>query len=85
MHVPMLLEVCRAILPDWPGWALDVLLVMTACLILSFCLLSFYTGKEENSSRLADSKNPGGKEQEFDKFRKQYLRVYLVIMLADWM
>jgi len=81
----MLLEMVRVILPDWPTWALEVLLVMTTCLILSAYLLSFYTGDAENSSRLADAKKHVGKQQEFDKFRMQYLSVYLVIMLADWM
>ena len=85
LPVPMLLEIGRAILPDWPMWALEVLLVMTACLILSFYLLSFYSGDAENSSLLVDSKKHVGKQQEFDKFKKQYLSVYLVIMLADWM
>jgi len=79
------LDVARAFLPAWPDWALEVLLAMTALLILTSALVSFYTGDAENSSKQSDTTEDGEKHIRFDKFRKQYLGVYLVIMLADWM
>lgn len=81
----MLLETVRGVLPDWPGWALDVLLLMSALLIFTVTVLSFYRSDGANTSRHSDAKKHGEKHLEFDKFRKQYLAVYLVIMLADWM
>lgn len=85
MQMARILETSRAILPDWPGWALKVLLVMTGLLITTLCLLSLVSGDEKNSSKQEDQKKHGQKHLEFDKFRKHYLAVYLVIMLADWM
>jgi hypothetical protein len=87
-----MLDSVRGVLPDWPEWALDVLLVMTVLLITTLVFTSFYTSDDEESAdNTSSSKDPVDAQQrgelhnKFDKFRKNYMAVYLVIMLADWM
>lgn len=72
--------------------ALDVLLIMTACLLVTAIFTQYlYTPKDEEESATIAAQS--GKEkaaratlhQEFDSFRRKYIVVYLVIMLADWM
>jgi uncharacterized protein YpmS len=82
----------RQILPDWPKWAVDILLVMTILLITTLILFSLFQNDDPNSLRDSSSTdNTKGVNQrfeqrkQFEKFRKQYIAVYLVIMLADWM
>jgi MFS family permease len=75
-------------LPDWPEWALDVLLIMTALLITTIFVTSFFTPDDERKD-LDKSTYVKSHHAEihasFNSFRRQYLAVYLVIMLADWM
>jgi len=81
-----MLESVRAILPDWPEWALDVLLVMSALLVAAIIFSSFFTSEEEKESVSIEVDHANKeKVKEFNKFRRQYMAVYLVIMLADWM
>jgi hypothetical protein len=74
--------------------ALDVLLIMTGCLLVTAVLTHFYTPDDEKTtdavSSLANQQAEGKKtranlHKEFDSFRHKYIAVYLVIMLADWM
>lgn len=85
----MVLEAVRAlIVPDWPLWAKDVLLLMTGLLILTIGFSLMYKTDEDeqaSTSKQTDAIKSAEKHREFDKFRKQYLAVYFVIMLADWM
>ncbi|KAG7346078.1 sugar transporter [Nitzschia inconspicua] len=92
MALEALLETTKSFLPDWPGWALDVLLIMTACLLVTMVLTHFYTPDDEktedamNSSSTAKAASARATlHKEFDSFRRKYIAVYLVIMLADWM
>ena len=89
-----LLTAVKGFLPDWPEWALDILIVMTVLLVVTLILTSFYTPEDEVSSPSKDDKNSSSKvksedqkklHKEFDAFRHKYILVYLVIMLADWM
>lgn len=79
------------VLPDWPSWALNLLLVMTAVLTITLTINHFYTPDDEKESaeekKLLESahKTHEALHEEFNNFRWSYLSVYLVIMLADWM
>jgi len=79
------------VLPDWPSWALNLLLTMTAALAVTLVVNHFYTPDDEKESaeekKLLESahKTHEALHEEFNKFRWSYLSVYLVIMLADWM
>lgn len=68
--------------------ALDVLLIMTALLITTIFVTSFFTPDDERKD-LDKSTYVKSHHAEihasFNSFRRQYLAVYLVIMLADWM
>jgi Sugar-tranasporters, 12 TM len=75
--------------------ALDVLLIMTAFLLLTTVLTYFYTPDDEKAEATnTTNANSNGKaaitsranlHKEFDSFRHKYIVVYLIIMLADWM
>jgi predicted MFS family arabinose efflux permease len=61
---------------------------MTALLIVTIVLTSFYTPEDEkanNQSNPAMDSQKAKLHKEFDAFRRKYIVVYLVIMLADWM
>jgi len=84
------------ILPDWPEWALDVLIVMSIFLAITLVVTSLNIPEDEREATKSvdekrDPKTEGLKKSrkelhdEFDRFRRKYILVYLVIMLADWM
>mmetsp|Transcript_36853 Transcript_36853/g.89506 ORF Transcript_36853/g.89506 Transcript_36853/m.89506 type:complete len:483 (-) Transcript_36853:49-1497(-) len=75
-------------LPDWPEWALDVLLIMTALLIATIIVATIFTPEDEEVSSDDNKDNKEGAHHlhdDFLAFRNKYILVYLVIMLADWM
>jgi len=75
-------------LPDWPEWALDALITMAVLLVVVGALTSLYTPEDEKSNDDKAGGNisaQGDLHKKFDAFRRQYILVYLVIMLADWM
>mmetsp|Transcript_16921 Transcript_16921/g.32042 ORF Transcript_16921/g.32042 Transcript_16921/m.32042 type:complete len:492 (-) Transcript_16921:28-1503(-) len=84
-------------LPDWPTWAMQLLFIMAGLLIATHFVSTFVTpADEEEESRNAssDSRKENGivhseryehQHHEFNRFRRKYLTVYLIIMLADWM
>ncbi|KAL3777140.1 hypothetical protein ACHAWO_000920 [Cyclotella atomus] len=88
---PQMTGILSGILPDWPSWALNLLLTMTAVLTITLITNHFYTPDDEKESaeekKLLESshKTHEALHGEFNKFRWSYLSVYLVIMLADWM
>jgi hypothetical protein len=74
--------------------ALDVLLIMTAFLLVTMVVTHFYTPDDEKTDAVTNNVNANNKpsttsranlHKEFDSFRHKYIAVYLVIMLADWM
>lgn len=79
------------VLPDWPTWAVNLLFTMTAALSCTLLVNYFYTPDDETETaeekELLKSTNKThlSLHGEFDTFRRSYLSVYLVIMLADWM
>jgi MFS family permease len=66
---------------------------MTGCLLATMVLTHFYTYEDEQETATTTSSPIKGKDEasrlklhkDFDSFRRQYIVVYLVIMLADWM
>lgn len=83
----MLREI-KTLLPDWPEWALDITLVMSGLLLLTMIFTSFYKPddrKDGSSAAAVTDEDRKGLYQKFDGFRRNYIAVYLVIMLADWM
>ena len=63
---------------------------MTVFLVITIVVTQFlYTAEEEteekSSKESGDEKAKVALKKEFDGFRRKYILVYLVIMLADWM
>ena len=101
----VVLETIKQYLPDWPEWALDILLIMTGLLLISLVVTSLlFTPEDVQEDHDAEEKEKHAKEKhqengtvaqeahhthilhnEFNAFRRQYMIVYLIIMLADWM
>ena len=66
--------------------ALDVLLIMTAFLAITLIVTQFLFNPSESQARVdTEGANAVALKKEFDGFRRKYILVYLVIMLADWM
>mmetsp|Transcript_8323 Transcript_8323/g.18657 ORF Transcript_8323/g.18657 Transcript_8323/m.18657 type:complete len:475 (+) Transcript_8323:234-1658(+) len=84
-------DLLSSVLPEWPSWAVNLLLTMTAALSCTLIINHFYTPDDETESEeekkllKAGHKTHQSLHAEFDTFRRSYLSVYLVIMLADWM
>lgn len=84
-------DLLSGVLPEWPEWAVSLLFTMTTALSFTLITNYFYTPGDEEES-IAEKKllNTAHKSHqtlhaEFNTFRRSYLSVYLVIMLADWM
>jgi len=79
------------LLPEWPAWAVNLLLAMTGVLVVTLLMNYFYTSDDEKTSAKekimlkSTNKTHEDLHSEFNSFRKSYLSVYLVVMLADWM
>jgi len=81
-------EAIKGFLPDWPEWALDILLTMTVLLTITIVVTQYlYVSDDDTESKKEseDEKSKVALKKEFDIFRRKYIMVYLVIMLADWM
>ena len=73
--------------------ALDTLLFMTFLLVVTARISQFYDPeKEDEKTETTSTKNKDGSgddlkhlHDEFHSFRRGYMLVYLIIMLADWM
>ncbi|GKY98487.1 hypothetical protein MPSEU_000806000 [Mayamaea pseudoterrestris] len=83
------LVAAKKVLPDWPEWSLDFLIIMTIMLIVVGGLSLFLTNEEQDAVDVDSTKLEQASKHklnaEFYKFRRQYMIVYWVIMLADWM
>mmetsp|Transcript_2281 Transcript_2281/g.2735 ORF Transcript_2281/g.2735 Transcript_2281/m.2735 type:complete len:479 (+) Transcript_2281:297-1733(+) len=92
-----MLSIITSNLPDWPDWAMKLLMCMAACLCVTFAISSMFSPEESKPKDVTLSqtyaKTTNGQtnktldqlRSEFDVFRNKYIIVYLVIMLADWM
>lgn len=59
---------------------------MSCALLLTLILTSFYTPEDEKQTRTGSfDSSKATLHRDFDQFRRKYISVYLVIMLADWM
>ena len=66
--------------------ALDVLLTMTALLAITAVITQYlYTADDETADGSKEGSSDENTKAQFDGFRRKYILVYLVIMLADWM
>lgn len=77
------LGIIKGFLPDWPEWALDVLLAMAGLLIVTIIVSSFHTPEDELETKKNVSAEDSKQRElhvQFDKFRRKYIAVYLVIM-----
>jgi len=69
-------------LPDWPAWAIQTFAVM-AC--VTGCV-AFATRNSESADGTESSARPSGEKLgAFRAFQWQYLTVYSIIMMADWL
>jgi len=76
-------------LPDWPEWAMTLLLCMAGAIIVTYIFSVFFTPDDEVVSDTQTGKKDLKADEELSKkfqtFRRKYLIVYLIVMLADWM
>lgn len=87
------LDLIKDQLPDWPEWAMNLLSIMSVLLVITYFISMRFTPEDEDEdvSNVSTKKDEKGKSdhgalhKDFDKFRRKYLIVYLIIMLADWM
>lgn len=98
--IPTALAFLRNQLPDWPSWAMNLMLIMAY--LLGLVIYGTSGGSDEDDARDnasdMDTAATTNKEQQQQKheerhghgkatfyaFRRKYLAVYVVIMLADW-
>eukprot|EP00560_Eucampia_antarctica_P003387 CAMPEP_0197832566 /NCGR_PEP_ID=MMETSP1437-20131217/15275_1 /TAXON_ID=49252 ORGANISM="Eucampia antarctica, Strain CCMP1452" /NCGR_SAMPLE_ID=MMETSP1437 /ASSEMBLY_ACC=CAM_ASM_001096 /LENGTH=484 /DNA_ID=CAMNT_0043435999 /DNA_START=58 /DNA_END=1512 /DNA_ORIENTATION=- len=93
----MAINLIKSVLPEWPVWAMNLLITMSILLVITYIFTSFFTPNDEiteekkkTDKSKGESDTVNGKSnkelrKEFDSFRRKYITVYLVIMLADWM
>merc|ERR1719163_1274972 len=68
-------------IPNWPAWAVRLFLSLAGALVVFALGQQVLTSKDSNEkSTPSGEKKPG-----FKKFQRQYLTVYYIVMLADWM
>jgi MFS family permease len=75
-------------IPQWPSWTLNLMLIMGILLIITLNLARLFGPKGDNDNKKVVGKDDSSKKTlhyKFDVFRRKYLAVYAVIMLADWM
>ena len=71
------------LLPEWPAWAVNLLLAMTGVLVVTLLMNYFYTSDDEKTSAKekimlkSTNKTHEDLHSEFNSFRKSYLSVYL--------
>jgi len=91
-----MISIIKRQLPDWPEWAMNLLVVMTGLLILTYFISTLVTPADNDEQQNNNNNNNKSKEptavatneklhKDFNIFRRKYLIVYLIIMLADWM
>mmetsp|Transcript_65469 Transcript_65469/g.76923 ORF Transcript_65469/g.76923 Transcript_65469/m.76923 type:complete len:476 (-) Transcript_65469:77-1504(-) len=73
-------------LPDWPVWAMNLLIGMSVLTVIVLILVQFLSSGSDSAEKSNGSEAENQKKvREFKAFRNNYIMVYLVIMLADWM
>lgn len=91
MSLLVTLDFIKDQLPDWPEWAMKLLFIMSGMLVVTYLISIRFTPDDEDlQSSTTNGMKTNLKDQEqlhkdFDKFRRKYISVYLIIMLADWM
>ncbi|GMH58855.1 hypothetical protein TrVE_jg4145 [Triparma verrucosa] len=77
---------CSSFVPAWPRWSVQLLVSMTV-LLVSSSGVKLLTGSPEVTEKKTAKQKKASEALlgQFKAFKMQYLTVYLVIMLADWM
>jgi len=81
----------KGVVPDWPDWAMNLLVGMACVLTITYMVSSRLSQNEgalegtDKSSNSSATKHSKALHDDFDVFRRKYIIVYLIIMLADWM
>jgi MFS transporter, MFS domain-containing protein family, molybdate-anion transporter len=70
-------------LPDWPAWASRTFLVLVG--VTSVVGFAQKRLDASNSNQNADEQPSGERLKEFRAFQRQYLIVYTIVMMADWL
>eukprot|EP00929_Paragymnodinium_shiwhaense_P019052 TRINITY_DN13106_c0_g2_i1.p1 TRINITY_DN13106_c0_g2~~TRINITY_DN13106_c0_g2_i1.p1 ORF type:complete len:455 (-),score=137.68 TRINITY_DN13106_c0_g2_i1:300-1664(-) len=73
-------------MPDWPAWAINsfaAALGTTLTVAAAQALTS--SGGSDDPTKESEEKPSGDKVPAFRAFQRQYLLVYYIIMLADWL
>lgn len=70
-------------LPDWPAWASRTFLVLVG--VTSVVGIAQKRLDASNSNQNADEQPSGARLKEFRAFQRQYLIVYTIVMMADWL
>lgn len=71
-------------MPDWPAWALNSFGAALGT-TLTVAALQYVTSSSGDTSKESEEKPSGDKVPAFRAFQRQYLTVYYIIMLADWL
>jgi len=71
-------------LPDWPAWAMNSFAAALGT-TLTVAAVQYFTSSGDDPSTENEEKPSGDKVPAFRAFQRQYLLVYYIIMLADWL
>ncbi|KAG3226768.1 hypothetical protein PC129_g2689 [Phytophthora cactorum] len=69
---------------QWPAWATSCCLVLLVCL-LSLHVIEKLLGLQRSSQTLGNAQPKATDDEAFAHFQRQYLVVYGLVMLADWL
>jgi len=99
MATSTVLSLIQDMIPEWPAWALRLLILMSGILMVTYLLSLFFTPQDEKEEKNPLSNGHGSTTKassatttdihklhsDFNKFRHRYIFVYLIIQFADWM
>ncbi|GFH60603.1 DUF791-domain-containing protein [Chaetoceros tenuissimus] len=87
-----MIDIIKSQIPDWPEWATELLITMSGLLVVTYLISKLVTPPDEEEEEAKDAKSKMKIHEQHEKlhgeynvFRRKYLTVYLIIMLADWM
>lgn len=69
-------------LPDWPAWAIQVFLGVSG---VTLCVALAQRVMDKDSGDATSARPSGPKVAAFRAFQRQYLVVYSIVMMADWL
>jgi len=72
-------------LPDWPSWAVNLMVYTGGLLALVSTVTMLHSSHTSAATSSTTTADDAALRSKFGKFRRKFITVYLVIMLADWM